>query len=286
MATAAHCAYCFEVLSSALEKRQPLSFREVEDLWDRYEVAAAGEAGVPEDEMDVILSPPPTAAISRILKSPSTSSSASSSTPSLSTVTDTSESSSTSSLSSLHKGSSSSKGGASDKKYPLFVTWDTIGKGGHKSLRGCIGTFEDQELDDGLRSYALTSAFEDHRFDEISLRELPNLGCGVTLLTDFESIKDPMEWTVGTHGLRISFTDRNRRFGSTYLPDVAREQGWTKEETMISLMRKAGWSSKSSDWRNVKDLKVVRYRGHRHELGYKEYSEWRHWVEETGRAST
>lgn len=42
-------------------------------------------------------------------------------------------------------------------KFPLFVTWDTKSKNGHKSLRGCIGTFEAQELKDGLGSYALTS---------------------------------------------------------------------------------------------------------------------------------
>lgn len=94
-----------------------------------------------------------------------------------------------------------------------------------------------------------------------------------------------MDWTIGTHGLRISFTDRNRRFGSTYLPDVAREQGWTKEETMVSLMRKAGWSGRSSEWRNVKDLDVVRYQGYRHELVYKEYNEWRKWVVQTERAN-
>jgi AMMECR1 domain-containing protein len=37
------------------------------------------------------------------------------------------------------------------------VTWDTRGRSGQKSLRGCIGTFDAQELDDGLRTYALTS---------------------------------------------------------------------------------------------------------------------------------
>jgi AMME syndrome candidate gene 1 protein len=132
----------------------------------------------------------------------------------------------------------------------------------------------------------LFSAFEDHRFNPISLRELPSLECGVTLLTNFESVKDPMDWTIGTHGLRISFTHSNRRYGSTYLPDVAREQGWTREETMISLMRKAGWSGKSSDWRNVKDLNVVRYQGYRANLEYKEYGEWREWLEETGRDDT
>lgn len=130
------------------------------------------------------------------------------------------------------------------------------------------------------------SAFEDYRFNPISLRELSSLECGVTLLTNFESIKDPMDWIIGTHGLRISFTHSNRRYGSTYLPDVAREQGWTKEETMVSLMRKAGWSGKSSEWRNVKDFDVVRYQGYRATLGYPEYSEWKAWLEETDREDT
>ena len=44
-----------------------------------------------------------------------------------------------------------------DEEHPLFVTWNTINSRGHKSLRGCIGTFEAQELSKGLRSYALTS---------------------------------------------------------------------------------------------------------------------------------
>jgi AMMECR1 domain-containing protein len=43
------------------------------------------------------------------------------------------------------------------QEFPLFVTWDTRARSGSKSLRGCIGTFEAQELEDGLRSYALTS---------------------------------------------------------------------------------------------------------------------------------
>jgi len=40
---------------------------------------------------------------------------------------------------------------------PLFVTWNTVTRSGEKRLRGCIGTFEAQELDEGLKSYALTS---------------------------------------------------------------------------------------------------------------------------------
>jgi AMMECR1 domain-containing protein len=37
------------------------------------------------------------------------------------------------------------------------VTWNTVTRSGDKRLRGCIGTFEAQELDEGLKSYALTS---------------------------------------------------------------------------------------------------------------------------------
>lgn len=302
MATAAHCAYCFECLSASLEKRKPLSFREVEELWEQHEAedddsfasaqlrAENGEQAADKD-MDDAPGPPP-AALSRLLNTPSTASSSSSpsaasSTPSLNNDSVTSKSSSRSSLFSLPKrlslGKKAKTTSSEMEEYPLFVTWDTRSNRGNKSLRGCIGTFEPQELDDGLRSYALTSAFEDHRFNPISVRELPSLECGVTLLTNFETISDPMDWAIGTHGLRISFIHNNRRFGSTYLPDVAREQGWTKEETMVSLMKKGGWSGRSSEWRNVKELDIVRYQGFRAQLGYKEWSEWREWVEETAK---
>lgn len=122
-------------------------------------------------------------------------------------------------------------------------------------------------------------AFDDTRFNPISARELPTLSCAVTLLTNFEPASGPMDWTLGTHGLRISFTIHGRRYGATYLPDVASEQGWTKEETLVSLMRKAGWSGRKEEWRKV-ELNVVRYQGKKVELGYGEWKEWRDWVEE------
>lgn len=101
----------------------------------------------------------------------------------------------------------------------------------------------------------------------------------MTLLTDFEQAKDPMDWELGVHGLRISFYYRNRRHGSCYLPDVAPEQGWDKEETMVSLMRKAGWGGKKDRWNEVGDLKVVRFQGKAETLDYMEFKAWRDWVE-------
>jgi len=291
MATQAQCAYCFECLSASLEKRKPLSLHQTEELWEQYESGAADDelaAAQLKAENGQANEEGKPAAITRLLNpsTPSSSSSsisANSSTPSLSSSSTASKSSSQSSLFSLPKKLSRGRKSTSDEEHPLFITWNTVNSRGHKSLRGCIGTFEAQELDEGLRSYALTSAFEDTRFNPISARELPTLDVDVTLLTNFEPIRDPMDWDLGTHGLRISFTHQNRRYGSTYLPDVAREQGWNKEETIVSLMRKAGWTGRASEWRGVKDLSVVRYQGYRESLEYSEWKEWRTWVQETGR---
>jgi len=63
---------------------------------------------------------------------------------------------------------------------------------------------------------------------------------------------------------------------------VAKEQGWTKEETLVSLMRKAGWSGSSRDWSRVwKEGKgeLIRYEGAAVGLDYEEWRDWRLWVE-------
>lgn len=92
-----------------------------------------------------------------------------------------------------------------------------------------------------------------------------------------------MDWTVGVHGIRISFMHHSRRYGATYLPDVAKEQGWTKEEAIVSLMRKAGWNGRSSEWKSVWERgrgELVRYEGRQCGLGWEEYSGFREWVGE------
>lgn len=105
----------------------------------------------------------------------------------------------------------------------------------------------------------------------------------VTLLTNFSTpTRDALDWTLGTHGIRISFNIQSRRYGATYLPSVAEEQGWTKEETIVSLMRKAGWNGSSSGWSRVwRDGKgeLVRYEGKAVGLGYEEWKEWNDWVD-------
>jgi uncharacterized protein (TIGR00296 family) len=133
-----------------------------------------------------------------------------------------------------------------------------------------------------IRADAHPSALHDTRFSPVTLRELPSLSCAVTLLTDFEPAPDPFAWELGTHGIRLSFTHHGRRHGATFLPDVALEQGWTKEETLTSLMRKAGWRGKGDEWKSV-ELHVVRYQGLKVALDYDEWKAWREWVDEQGK---
>lgn len=145
------------------------------------------------------------------------------------------------------------------------------------------------------------SAFDDNRFSPIpqSLLTSGTLHCALTLLSDFEPCSNALDWTIGTHGIRISFIHRGRRYGSTYLPDVAVEQGWTKEECLESLMRKAGWDgaaargssrfslrastgSKGAPWEEVSEFKVIRYQGLQASATYEEWREWKDWVEKKG----
>ncbi|KAF2155337.1 hypothetical protein K461DRAFT_276552 [Myriangium duriaei CBS 260.36] len=288
MATPAHCAYCFECLAATFEHRQPLSLSQVEELWAEYNADPDDEdASIPaddEDMTDVDLPNPPSAkpaAISRLLN-PSSAAKASPADSSTSLASLRSSGSKSSTPASSSKSSSLSSffsRSPAEESHPLFITWNTLSKSGHKSLRGCIGTFEPLPLSTGLQSYSLTSAFEDHRFNPIPASLLPSLQVCVTLLTNFsDPDKDAMNWTVGEHGIRLSFQDRGRRYGATYLPDVAREQGWGKEETIVSLMRKAGWAGKRDDWRNVKGLEIVRYEGKKVSLDYLEWREWSDWV--------
>ena len=267
MATPAHCIACFEALDAHLSKRKALSLDEIQSSWDKY-TASTQPAGKEN-------APPKAPALARLADSPPSSSSSSS--------VDIGGASSTPDTSTSSLPLASVVAANTPPSAPLFVTWNTYDDDygddeDEVSLRGCIGTFEAQPLSEGLPEYALISALHDSRFRPISRRELPRLQVAVTLLTDFEPVADPYDWVVGVHGVRLSFTDRGRRYGSTYLPDVASEQGWSREEALFSLTRKAGWMGSRAQWKAL-DLHVTRYQGKKCSLGYGEFRKWRDWVE-------
>lgn len=291
MASKAYTFYCFEVLAASYQQHEYPDLASVLELFDQWqkELAEPKQSAPSTYEQE-----PDDEHVGRTLQLPSISrlrDSTPSSQSSVSTPSSMSVNSSNTQLTSMTSVNEIVPTYASrlavTESYPMFVTWNTLSRSGHKSLRGCIGTFEALPLEKGLESYALTSAFEDTRFSPIPEHLIPSLSCSLTLLADFEECHGPLDWDLGIHGIRISFTHRYRKHGATYLPDVAVEQGWTKEETLESLMRKAGWegsrrsirmSGAAKPWEEVKDFRVVRYTGLKASSSYSEWMEWQTWA--------
>ena len=153
------------------------------------------------------------------------------------------------------------------KSYPLFVTWTT---GKEKELRGCVGTFAKDALEKNLMRYTFISAFKDSRFPPISLGEIKNLNCEVSLLVEFEKAKNPEDWVVGTHGIDIDFKDQfGQSYSATFLPEVAEEEKWDQKTTLQFLIRKAGYrGSLESVYNNIE---VTRDQSIKKTISYDEY---------------
>jgi len=156
----------------------------------------------------------------------------------------------------------------SNDQYPLFVTWK-IGR--DSKLRGCIGTFNEMQLHQGLREYAVTSAMKDSRFSPVSREELPNLQVSVSILCNFEDAADYSDWELGVHGIRIEFlNERGSKKTATFLPEVPLAQGWDKTQTIDSLLRKGGFRGNIN--REVRaSIRLVRYQSEMVSVSYNDY---------------
>jgi uncharacterized protein len=98
-----------------------------------------------------------------------------------------------------------------------------------QELRGCIGQFEaERPLCQMVAQMAISSARHDPRFaaDRIRPAELKVLDIEISVLTPMKKSKDPLSLRLGIDGIYI--TD-GRRSGC-FLPQVAIETGWSKEE--------------------------------------------------------
>jgi hypothetical protein len=63
------------------------------------------------------------------------------------------------------------------------------------------------------------------------------------------------------------------------------EQGWEQEEAVVSAMRKGGWSGRRKEWREVRELEVVRFRGDKEDLEWSEFERWREWEGKNGKGT-
>jgi AmmeMemoRadiSam system protein A len=109
------------------------------------------------------------------------------------------------------------------EKRGCFVTIKNRGR-----LRGCIGTFQaDAPLLKSIECMA-EAATRDPRFpfDRITPSELKALDIEISVLSPLKKTSDPLSLELGKHGIYI----RGGRRSGCFLPQVATELGWSKEE--------------------------------------------------------
>ena len=94
-------------------------------------------------------------------------------------------------------------------------------------LRGCIGHFgEDTPLHEIVAEMARAAAFEDPRFQPLRREELDEVDIEISVLTPMRRIQSLDEFKLHQHGIYI----RKGYRSGTFLPQVADEVNWTKEE--------------------------------------------------------
>ena len=122
----------------------------------------------------------------------------------------------------------------------VFVTLKKRG-----NLRGCIGRMvPDRPLAELVGAMALQSAFEDPRFSPVTPRDLPDLEIEISVLTPMKPVAGPNDIVVGRDGVLLRKGGRS----AVFLPQVAPEQGWGRDEMLDNLSQKAGLPS--GGWRD------------------------------------
>lgn len=126
----------------------------------------------------------------------------------------------------------------------------TLNEGGQ--LRGCIGHFgSDIPLYKVVDEMAEAAAFEDPRFYPLQPVEFDRLEIEISVLSPMKKISSIDEFEYGEQGIYISKGGRS----GTFLPQVAQETNWSKEEFLGHCARdKAGLS-----WDGWKDADLYTY---------------------------
>ena len=105
---------------------------------------------------------------------------------------------------------------------------------GH-TLRGCVGTLSaDRPLYETVAAMAVAAAVDDPRFEPLTAAELPGVSIEISRLGPLVPAQ-PDQVVVGAHGVSISRGGRR----AVFLPRVAVEQGWTRDQLLRELCLKA-----------------------------------------------
>lgn len=120
----------------------------------------------------------------------------------------------------------------------------------HKNgdLRGCIGNYGRGPLKNTIVDMAISAATADPRFPAVKLEELEQLDIEISVLSPLRVVESADDIVLGKHGVIVSKGFRQ----GVFLPQVADETGWTKDEFLSYLCaHKAGldpdaWKDRST----------------------------------------
>jgi AmmeMemoRadiSam system protein B/AmmeMemoRadiSam system protein A len=111
----------------------------------------------------------------------------------------------------------------------------TLKKNGQ--LRGCIGNLVSEgPLCRLVGTLALQAALNDRRFAPVQLEEMDRIQIEVSVLSPMKTVANPSEIVLGRDGVVLT----KGKNSAVFLPQVALEQGWNREELLDQLARKAG----------------------------------------------
>ncbi|MBN1844542.1 MAG: AmmeMemoRadiSam system protein A [Sedimentisphaerales bacterium] len=110
-----------------------------------------------------------------------------------------------------------------NEKRGCFVTMHN-----HGQLRGCIGQFEpNQPLLQMVRQMAVAATGDSRfRMNPVTPNELDQIDIEISVLSPLAETSDPLSLELGRHGIYI----RKGYAAGCFLPQVATETGWSKEQ--------------------------------------------------------
>jgi AmmeMemoRadiSam system protein A len=123
-------------------------------------------------------------------------------------------------------------------------------------LRGCVGRLDAGQPMYQAVAHAAKSVLGDPRFlkDRVLLNELPRLEIEISLLAPLRPADNAMDFDLLNDGIFLTIEQRpgDNRSGC-FLPQVARETGWSKEQLLDRLtLEKLGLPAKAWSMPNAK----------------------------------
>ncbi len=118
-------------------------------------------------------------------------------------------------------------------KRAVFVTLKKAGK-----LRGCLGDFKaDESIWQAIAEMVVAAATYDSRFSPVNKDELGEITIEISILSPLKRVSSIKEIELGEHGVYL----RRGNLTGTFLPQVASEGNWTKENFLEEICaRKMG----------------------------------------------